>query len=143
MQIRLPKLNVTRFILDGLAKNTIHKNIFLGEFGKYEIIEDKIVLFKHNPVKCQEIPNYLNGMSALIQQTSWLKHTNTNYLPTSHVLVSLRIVLYNITKRLRLCIEYIADNAKIIDWYFIINEQTSLAHVKNDLYSFVEKAKKS
>ena len=144
MQIRLPELNVTQFALDNLPKDVTYKNIFLGEFGRYEIIGDKIILFKHSTAKHQEIPGYIGDMSALVQSTPWQKARNSNHLPTAHFPISLRTVLYSVTKRLRLCIEYVGEHSKIVDWYFSINDQqTSLEHVKNDMHSFIAKAKKS
>jgi len=144
MQIRLLGLNVAQLILDGLPKDVTCKNVFLGEFGEYEIIGDKIVLFKHNTAKHEEIPNYIGDMSALIQRTPWLRARSSDYLPTAHFLISLRTISYKVTKRLRLCIEHTDDNPKIVDWYFSTSEQqTSLEHIKDDMYSFIEKAKKS
>ena len=143
MQIRLPGLSIAEFALAGLAKDVTYKNIFLGEFGKYEIIGDKITLFKHNTTKHQEVPCYVDGMRALVQQTPWLRARSSNHLPTTHFLVNLRTVLYKVTKRLCLCVEHVGENSKIVDWYFLIDDQqTNLEHVNSDMHSFIGKAKK-
>ena len=144
MQIRLLGLNIAQLCLDALPKDVTYKNIFLGELGKYEIIGDKIVLFKQNTAKPQKIPCYVDDMTALVQRTPWLRARNGNHLPTAHFLVNLRTISYKVTKRLRLCVEYASENSTIVDWYFATNEQqTSLEHAKNDMHSFIGKAKKS
>ena len=143
MRIHLLGVNISNFKLDDLKQNTINKTIFLGELGMYEIIKDKIELFKHNTVSPRKVPHYVDNITAFIEQIPWIKIQSINYLPIAHCLVNIQIKSYIITKQLRLCIEYANDNPAIIDWYFVSDNQVNPNLIRKHIHSFIVNSKKT
>ena len=140
MRLYLPSLNVTQFELDSIHCQTINKALFLGDLGRYEIINDRIFLFKYCTREHQILPKFFDEMPLILDYSVWQKHKEINHLPFAHVLIELKISKYKITNRLFLCIESRRGSSQIVDWYFSLHDD-KIEHAKNELHSFIKKTK--
>lgn len=118
-------------------KENIVKNIYLTEYGKLEIYNNKSVLFKLENTTVEKVENFIDNFIFYFSQENWKKWKNMNHIPFNHTPLQIQYTNYKITEKLKYVIETVDD--KIIDYYFNTTYTKEDFHLKDELNSFLIK----
>ena len=118
-------------------KENIIKNIYLTEYGKLEIYNNKSVLFKLENTTVEKVENFIDNFIFYFSQENWKKWKNMNHIPFNHTPLQIQYTNYKITEKLKYVIETVDD--KIIDYYFDTTYTKEDFHLKDELNSFLIK----
>ena len=139
MRIHIIKLRLPT--ITSLKPNIKENIYYLSYFGKYEIIQNKIFLFKIQNTDEQLINQYLKNTDIIVSHEQWKKYKEEFYLPKDHIPIKCTLKIYNLTSKLKFIIEIVDED--IIDYYFDTTYTLDNFHLKEELNSFLHNFKTS
>lgn len=114
-----------------------NKNIYLTDYGKIELFNNKANLFKLEKSDVEKSDNFLQDYNFYFSQEQWKKYKTMNHIPYHHVPIQLETKKYKLTDKLSYNIESI--NGEISDYYFDTTYTKEDFHLKDELNSFLIK----